>query len=156
MWRHVDWCKSANLYGVISHETATFKINLYFDRTSNEVVSVAPSRGSSKTRPKRPPNNSNSGIGSGRQSSQGGHRKRRPSSRRQNDKPARSSTASTTSTTPAYNYPHTTPEPPTTPDPGSGKITHRFWLSHSQRSAQLHSLTCTHLSINRYFIQRIK
>jgi hypothetical protein len=111
---------------------------LSFVRTSNDVLSVAPSRGSSKTRPKRPSNNSNSGTGIGRQSSQGGLRKKRPSSRRHQEKPARSSTTtstSTTSTTPAYNYPHTTPEPPTTPDPGSGKVKNRSWLTFLYRRA---------------------
>ncbi|PNF23034.1 hypothetical protein B7P43_G09842 [Cryptotermes secundus] len=92
--------------------------------TSNDVVSVAPTRGHSKTRPKHPSSNSSSsGNSSGRQGPQGGPHthKKRPSSRRQHDKPTRSTTsrASTTTTTPAYSYPQTTPEPPTTPDPGS-------------------------------------
>jgi len=93
------------------------------------VVSVTPSRGSSKTRPKRPSNSSSSGSGSGRQGPQGEHRthKKRPSSRRHQS----TERSSTTTTTPAYIYPQTTPEPPTTPDPGSGMLTSGFRLSSS-------------------------
>ena len=102
---------------------------LFCTDSSNDIASVSPSRGSSKTRPKRPPSDgstSNSaGSGSVRQGPQGGQRphKKRPSNRRPHEKTVRSSTTTTTTTTttPKYNYPQTTPEPPTTPDPGSGE-----------------------------------
>ncbi|KAJ9601579.1 hypothetical protein L9F63_000322, partial [Diploptera punctata] len=71
---------------------------------SNDVVSATPSRGSTKSRPKRPPGggSTSTGSGSGRQGPQGQrpHKKGRP-------------------TGDLMTKLFTTPEPPTTPDPGS-------------------------------------